>query len=72
MSHREMTQGEWDTGTRSVSSDGSTELTGKLCQRVMVLIRWKVGADIAVTDHVVWALEEWLRRRGISIYTDLL
>jgi hypothetical protein len=72
MSHKEMTQGEWDTGTRSVSYDGNVELTGKLCRCMMALIRWKVGADVAVTDHVVQALEEWLCRRGISIYMDLL
>jgi hypothetical protein len=71
-SHREMTQREWDSETRSVSHGGSAELTGKLCRRVMALIQWKVGADVAVTDRVVWALEEWLRRRGIAIHTDLL
>jgi hypothetical protein len=57
--------GEWDSGSGS-------DLTGKLCWCVMALIRWKVGADKAVTEHVVWALEEWLQRRGISIYTDRL
>jgi hypothetical protein len=72
MSHREVTQGKQDSGTRSVSHDSSTELTGKLCQRMMALIQWKVGADKAVTEHMVWVLEEWLHRRGISIYTDLL
>jgi hypothetical protein len=35
---------------------------GKLCQRMMALFWWKVGADVAVTEHVVWALEEWLWR----------
>jgi hypothetical protein len=67
-----MTQEERDSGIRSVSHAGQAELTGKLCRHVMALIRWKVGADIAVTEHVVRALEEWLCRRGISIYTDLL
>jgi hypothetical protein len=71
-SHRGMTQEEWDSGTGSKSHEGSAELTGKLCRCMMVLIRWKVGANIAVTEHVVRALEEWLHRRGISIYTDLL
>jgi hypothetical protein len=61
-----------DSGTPSVSLSGSAELTGKLCRQVMVLIQWKVGANKAVTEHVVQALEEWLHRRGISIYTDLL
>jgi hypothetical protein len=72
MSHRELTQEEQDSGTRSVTHNSSAELTGKLCQHVMALIRWKVGADKAVMEHMVQALEEWLRRRGISIYTDLL
>jgi hypothetical protein len=67
-----MTQGKRDSGTRSVSHTGESELMGKLCQRVMALIRWQVGADIAVTEHVVQVLEEWLWRRGLSIYTDLL
>jgi hypothetical protein len=71
-SHRRVTQEEWDSGPRSVSHTGQSELTEKLCQRMMVLIWWKVGADIAVMEHVVWVLEEWLHRRGISIYTDLL
>jgi hypothetical protein len=57
--------GEWDSGS-------GTDLTGKLCQHVMALIRWRVGADKAVMEHVVQALEEWLQRRGISIYTDWL
>jgi hypothetical protein len=70
LSHRRLDQKEH--GTRSVSHTGSADLTGKLCQCVMALIRWKVGADVAVTEHVVWALEEWLCRRGINIYTDLL
>jgi hypothetical protein len=69
-SHRELTQEERDSGTKSVSHIGSAELTGKLCWHVMALIRWKVGADVAVTEHVVRALEEWLHRRGITIYTD--
>jgi hypothetical protein len=62
-SHREMTQREQDSETRSVSHGSSAELTGKLCRCVMVLIWWKVGADVAVTDRVVWVLEEWLHRR---------
>jgi hypothetical protein len=72
LSHRGMTQGEQDSGTQSVSHGSSAELTGKLCQHVMALIWWKVGADKAAMEHVVQALEEWLHRRGISIYTDLL
>jgi hypothetical protein len=72
LSHRRLTQREQDNGTGSVSHNSSAELTGKLCRHVMALIQWKVGADIAVTEHVVWVLEEWLHRRGISIYTDLL
>jgi hypothetical protein len=60
-----------DTSTTLlVSQDGSAEITGKLCQHVMVLIQWQVGADKAVMEHMVQVLETWLRRRGISIYTD--
>jgi hypothetical protein len=39
MSHWRGTQGERNSGTRSVSHVGSAELTGKLCQCVMALIR---------------------------------
>jgi hypothetical protein len=65
-------EGEWDSGTPSRRIDASAQLTGKLCRHVMALIQWKVGADRAVSEHVVQALEEWLHRWGISIYTDLL
>jgi hypothetical protein len=47
---------ERDSGTTSVSHVGSTDLTGKLCRHVMVLIWWKVGADKVVMEHVVQAL----------------
>jgi hypothetical protein len=56
LSHRGLTQEEQDSGPRSVSHGSSAKLTGKLCRRVMALIRWKVGVDNAVTEHVVWAL----------------
>jgi hypothetical protein len=72
MNQRVLTHEERDSGTRAVHHGGGAELTGKLCCRVMALICWKVGADEAVTDHVVWMLEEWLHRHGISIYTDLV
>jgi hypothetical protein len=72
LSQKGMTREEQNTGIGSVSQTGSADLMGKLCRCVMVLIWWKVGANVAVMEHVVWALEEWLHRRGISIYTDLL
>jgi hypothetical protein len=71
-SQKEVTRGEWDNGTGSAGHKGRAELTGKLCWCMMALIWWKVGADKAVTEHVVRALVEWLHRQGISIYTDLL
>jgi hypothetical protein len=71
-SHRVLTHEERDSGTKAPHHRSSAELTGKLCHRVMALIRWRVGADRAVMDHIVWALGEWLHRRGISIYTDLV
>jgi hypothetical protein len=72
MSHRVLTHEEQDSGTKAPHHRGSAELTGKLCHRVIALICWRVGADGAVTDHMVQAVEEWLHRRGISIYTDLV
>jgi hypothetical protein len=65
------TKGEEDAAIRQITGYDSN-LTGKLCQHVMVLICWKVGADVAVMEHMVQALEEWLHRRGIGIYTDLM
>jgi hypothetical protein len=47
-------------------------LTGKLCQRVLALIKWKVGVVKDITKVTVWVLEAWLQARGISIYTDRL
>jgi hypothetical protein len=70
-----MTQGvarEWDSGTAPMTQGDWGVLTGKLCKRVMALIKWRCGADTAVDDCMVRALEGWLRRRGISIYIDLL
>jgi hypothetical protein len=74
LSQREMTQEdskEWDSGTAPMSHEDQATLTGKLCKRVMALIRWQCGTDTAVDDRMVRALEGWLRKRGISIYTDL-
>jgi hypothetical protein len=68
----DLTHEEWDNGIKIRDHKGSAELTGKLCRRVMALIWWKVGTNKAVTDCMVQALEEWLHRRGISIYMDLL
>jgi hypothetical protein len=47
-----------------------SELTGKLCRWALVLIKHKVGADVDVSEHMVRALEAWLCRRGITIYTE--
>jgi hypothetical protein len=63
---------KWDSGPAIVSHDNRATITGKLCQQVMVLIKWQCGVDKAVDDRMVRALEGWLRNRGISIYTDLL
>jgi hypothetical protein len=54
------------------TSPGSinAQLMGKLCKRALVLIKYKVGADVDVSDRMVQALEEWLQRRRISIYTE--
>jgi hypothetical protein len=74
-SQEKMTQndeGKRDNGSASVIPEGRAALTGKLCQRVMALIRWQCGIDGAVDDRMVRTLEGWLRRRGISIYTDLV
>jgi hypothetical protein len=71
-SQEDLTQGEWDSGSEEASHKGSVDLTGKLCWHVMALIWWQVGTDKAVNDCMVQALEQWLHRRWISIYTDLV
>jgi hypothetical protein len=63
---------ERDSGTAPMTQSDRGVLTGKLCKRVMVLIKWQCSTDTAVDACMVRALEEWLQRRGISIYTDLL
>jgi hypothetical protein len=45
-------------------------MMGKLCIRVLALIKHKVGTDGAVDEHMAWALATWLQRQGISIYTE--
>jgi hypothetical protein len=75
MSQRKMTQEtleEQDSGSTNGSHDDCAIMTGKLCQRVMALIKWQCGMDKAVDNRMVWVLEGWLHNRGISIYTDLL
>jgi hypothetical protein len=42
----------------------------KLCKWALALIKYKVGADGAVDEHMVQVLEAWLQRKGISIYTN--
>jgi hypothetical protein len=59
-----------DSGSASVIPEERSALTGKLCRRVIALIRWQCSADSAVNDRMVRTLEAWLWRRGISIYTD--
>jgi hypothetical protein len=55
-------QEERDSGS-SVRVDAiRLELTGKLCRRALVLIKHKVGTDVDVSEHMVRALEMWLRR----------
>jgi hypothetical protein len=74
-SQREMTQEileKWDSGSEIRSHNDRAVMTGKLCRRVMVLIKWQCGMDKAVDAHMVRVLEGWLRNRGISIYIDLL
>jgi hypothetical protein len=61
-----------DNGSTAESHNDWAALTGKLCQRVMALIRWQCKMDKAVDACMVQVLEGWLRNRGISIYTDLL
>jgi hypothetical protein len=49
-----------------------SSITEKLCQQVMALFKWKKGMDTGITEDMVRALESWLQRRGVSIYTDFV
>jgi hypothetical protein len=60
----------WDSGTSISDQSSRTALMGKLCKRVLALIKYKVSVDNAVDGHMVQVLEAWLCKRGISIYTD--
>jgi hypothetical protein len=59
-----------DSGSGIPSGDINAQLMEKLCKWALVLIKHKVGTDVDVSDHMVQALEEWLRRCRISIYTE--
>jgi hypothetical protein len=67
-----------DSGTSTINKKWSINdarnvthgLMDKLCKRALVLIKHKVGADLAVSDRMVRVLEEWLWRKGITIYTE--
>jgi hypothetical protein len=61
-----------DSGSGTPPKDINAQLMGKLCKWVLVLIKHKMGADVHVSDRMVRALKEWLRRHGISIYTESL
>jgi hypothetical protein len=74
-SHRGMTptiDKKRDSGTAPADQNERSALTGKLCKRVLVLIKWQCSADTAVDDRMVQALTGWLRKRGISIYTETI
>jgi hypothetical protein len=43
---------------------------GKLCRRVLALIKHKVGTDGAVSNRMAQALASCLRLWGITIYTE--
>jgi hypothetical protein len=72
---------KWDNGTGAKTKKWDNRsindvehitygLMDKLCKCALVLIKHKVGTDLAVSDCMVRALEEWLRRKGITIYTE--
>jgi hypothetical protein len=43
---------------------------GKLCRWALALIKYKVGADGSVNEHMARVLASWLRLWGITIYTE--
>jgi hypothetical protein len=61
---------EQDTGPSIEVDTIRPDLIGKLCRWALALIKYKVGADVDVSERMVRALEEWLQRWGITIYTE--
>jgi hypothetical protein len=61
---------ERDNGSISDDRHITYGLMDKLCKCALVLIKHKVGADLAVSDRMVRVLKEWLQRRGLTIYTE--
>jgi hypothetical protein len=57
-----------DQFTRLVAARSS--IMGHMHQRVLVVIRWKKGHDQNVTASLVQEMEQWLCKRGPSIYID--
>jgi hypothetical protein len=49
----ELGTGKWDSGTNATAGDINAQLMDKLCQRALVLIKHKVGADVSVSDRMV-------------------
>jgi hypothetical protein len=47
-------------------------ITGKLCQWVLTVIKWRRGLVPDINQKMMGEVEAWLHRRGVSIYTDLL
>jgi hypothetical protein len=52
----EIEPGEWDNGTSVTIKSFDLEQIGKLCKWVLVLIKYKVSADGAVSDCMVQVL----------------
>jgi hypothetical protein len=47
-------------------------IMGKLCQRVLALIKWRKGFSEDVSEETIRILEQWLCNWGPSIYTEQL
>jgi hypothetical protein len=61
------------SGTNEVQQQSmatQSTIMGKLCHRVLALIKWKKGLSQEITEDMIRALEKWLHNRGISVYTD--
>jgi hypothetical protein len=59
-----------DDGSLGNDLTSISVLMGKLCKRVLALIKHKVSTDGSVSDHMAQALATWLWQWGITIYTE--
>jgi hypothetical protein len=71
--HQSITDAE-DGHQSSADAEEATirsSITGRLCHQVLALIKGKKGLVLEINQWMMGEVKAWLRRRGVTIYTDL-